>query len=289
MNIQKLCRLYGLSPLQTIVPVQPGTAAQVWRMTTADGAFLVRTLAGRDQGDREWAIFRHLAGQGFTQIPAILPTADGTPSAELDGVWYQLQRYCPGAPPDPGQPGIPRAMARLAAQLEHALSSCPTVRFPAEHFDLAKVWTQARQSWSQLSLPLSPEDADWAVEQCLQITDRDAQVIHGDLGPWNLLFTPDRELLVIDFGQARMGDPYFDVASLLGGLVNHAPQERRAKACEEFLDECQLHMPLNLARLRSQLELWVWRGLSQCVCSGPDWAEMAARFYNALTWAKEAL
>ena len=139
-----------------------------------------------------------------------------------------------------------RAMARLAAQLEHALSSCPTVRFPAEHFDLAEVWTQARQSWSQLSLPLSPEDADWAVEQCLQITDRDAQVIHGDLGPWNLLFTPDRELLVIDFGQARMGDPYFDVASLLGGLVNHAPQERRAKACEEFLDECQLHMPLNL-------------------------------------------
>ena len=123
MNIQKLCRLYGLSPLQTIVPVQPGTAAQVWRMTTADGAFLVRTLAGRDQGEREWTIFRHLAGQGFTQIPAILPTADGTPSAELDGVWYQLQRYCPGAPPDPGQPGIPRAMARLAAQLEQALAA----------------------------------------------------------------------------------------------------------------------------------------------------------------------
>lgn len=130
MNIQKLCRLYGLSPLQTIVPVQPGTAAQVWRMTTADGAFLVRTLAGRDQGEREWTIFRHLAGQGFTQIPAILPTADGTPSAELDGVWYQLQRYCPGAPPDPGQPGIPRPWPgwpsswSMRCQLSHCPLSC---------------------------------------------------------------------------------------------------------------------------------------------------------------------
>lgn len=191
--------------------------------------------------------------------------------------------------PRPRPARHPTGHGRLAAQLEHALSSCPTVRFPAEHFDLAEVWTQARQSWSQLSLPLSPEDADWAVEQCLQITDRDAQVIHGDLGPWNLLFTPDRELLVIRLWAGPDGRPLLRRGLPAGWTGEPRPARAPAKACEEFLDECQLHMPLNLARLRSQLELWVWRGLAQCVCSGPDWAEMAARFYNALTWAKEAL
>ena len=59
--------------------------------------------------------------------------------------------------------------------------------------------------------------------------------------------------------------------------------------CAQFLDECRRHISLDLPRLREQLTLWAWRGLAQCARSGPGWAGMAARFYHALTWAKEEL
>lgn len=280
---------YGLGCISDVQPVRPGTVAQVWRLSSPQGEFLVRTLAGPAQGAREWTIFRHLTSQGFPQVPAILPTADGSPAAELDGVWYQVQRYCPGTRPDPAQPGIPQEMADLAARLEKALSNCPAICSLADRFDLATVWAQCRSSWPQLALPLSLEDADREVERCCLLPVRDRQIIHGDLGPWNLLCLPEGKLLVIDFGEARMGDPYFDLASLLGGLVNHTPPELRKTVCAEFLGECRRHISLDLSRLREQLALWVWRGLAQCVRSGPGWAGMAARFFNALTWAKEEL
>lgn len=280
---------YGLGGITDVRPLRPNTAARVWRMTSPQGEFLVRTLTGPDQGEREWAIFHHLTGHDFAQTPAILPAADGSPAVELDGVWYQVQQYCPGTPPDPAQPGIPREMARLAVRLEAALADCPAVDSPADRFDLAAVWAQFRSNWPQLSLPLPLGDADREVEQCCRLPDRDRQVIHGDLGPWNLLQSPESGLLVIDFGEARMGDPYFDLAALLGGLVNHAPPELRENVCGGFLDECRRHIPLDLPRLREQLVLWAWRGLAQCVRSGPAWSGMAARFYHALTWAKEEL
>ena len=286
---QLISRRYGLVGISDVQLVRPGTVAQVWRLSSTQGEFLVRTLTGPGQGEREWTIFRHLAGHGFTQTPYILPTADGAPAAELDGVWYQVQRYCPGTRPDPAQPGVPREMAKLAVRLEAALVSCPAICSPADRFDLATVWAQFRLNWTNLSLPLSLEEADREVARCCGLPIRDRQVIHGDLGPWNLLRPPEGELLVIDFGEARMGDPYFDLASLLGGLVNHSPAELRQRVCGEFLTEYQRHAPLDLPRLREQLELWVWRGLAQCVRSGSNWAGMAARFYNALTWAKEEL
>ena len=287
MDGQKLCGLYGLSPLQDILPIQPGTTARVWRMTTGDGDFLVRTLSGPGQGEREWAIFRHLTDQGFAQTPAILPTLDGAPAAELDGVWYQLQRFRPGARPDPAAPGVPRALARLSLRLAGALAHCPAV--DAEPFSLEEVWDRARCGWSQLSLPFSLAQADRAVERCAALPERERQVIHGDLGPWNLLQTPEGELLVIDFGQARMGDPYFDLASLLAGMVNHTPPARREAVCGEFLAVYRRHAPLDRPRLLEQLALWAWRGLARCAQAGPGWAQMAGRFWNGLHWLEEHL
>ena len=286
MDACKLCALYGLPTLQEAVPLQPGTVSRVWRLTTAQGVFLARTLPGPEQGAREWAVFCHLRAQGFARTPAILPTLAGGAAAEVDGAWFQLQRFCPGARPDPARPGVPGAMARLGLELAQALSDCPAVAAPADPFDLGAVWGRYRGSWPQLSLPLSQEEADRAVARCRALPEEGRQVIHGDLGPWNLIAAPEGELLVIDFGQARMGDPYFDLASLLAGAVNHAPPALRRQVAGEFLARYRAALPLGLPRLRGQLELWAWRGLAQCLCSPADWRQMARRFYSVLAWAE---
>ena len=283
---QLISRRYGLGDISDVQPVRPGTVSRVWRLTTARGEFLARTLPGPGHGAREWAIFRHLRARGFARTPAILPTADGAPAAEADGTWYQLQRYCPGVRPDPARPGVPEAMARLGLELTHALSDCPAVDAPADPFDLAAVWGQYRRNRPRLSLPLSQEEADRAAARCCALPEEGRQVIHGDLGPWNLIAAPEGGLLVIDFGQARMGDPYFDLASLLAGAVNHAPPALRRQVAEAVLARYRAALPLDLPRLRGQLTLWAWRGLAQCLCSPAAWRQMAGRFYSVLAWAE---
>jgi homoserine kinase type II len=134
--------------------------------------------------------------------------------------------------------------------------------------------------------------ADRAVAELSALPIRDKQVIHGDLGPWNLLMQDSGELFVIDFGEARLGDPYFDLASALAGLINHAPAPLRTHVADEFLSQCRALISLDLPRLRQQLRLWAWRGLAQCVQAperGSVWPQMAQRFYHALCWAEEEL
>jgi Ser/Thr protein kinase RdoA (MazF antagonist) len=261
-------------------------------VTTDQGDVLVRTLPGPSQGRREWTIFQHLARRGFDATPAILTTADGAPMAEADGVWYQVQRYCPGEMPDPAQPGVARAVAELVVRLTGALSDCPHVG--GEHrSDLACVWASHREHWPRLALPVSLDAADRAISTLSALPVRAEQVIHGDLGPWNLLCRESGDILVIDFGAACLGDPYFDLATALAGLVNHAPPELQRQVAEEFLTQCRRLIPLDLSCLRQQLRLWAWQGLAQCVQAigqgNEFWKPMAPRFYHALLWAEEEL
>jgi homoserine kinase type II len=291
--LQTLCGLYRLGGLQAADPVTAGTTAQVCRVTAASGAsVLFRSLSGPDQGQREWAIFRHLASRGFPHTPDILTTPDGSPMAEAGGVWYQAQRYCPGRMPDPAQPGVVPAVAALAVRLTHALSDCPGEGWE-DRFDLASVWSAHRAHWPRLALPMSQEAADRAVAELASLPVQEKQVIHGDLGPWNLLLQDSGELLVIDFGAARLGDPYFDLATALAGLVNHAPAELRRQVAGKFLAQCRRLTPLDESRLKTQLRLWAWRGLVQCVQAaergGSLWPQMARRYHHALCWAEEEL
>lgn len=107
-------------------------------------------------------------------------------------------------------------------------------------------------------------------------------MIHGDLGPWNLLLGEGGVLHVIDFGEVRQGDIYYDFATLFAGIINHTTPELRQQVCGAFLRE----LDCDRARLLEQLHTWAeqgkerWRGVDD---------NMAARFDHALNWAKEHL
>lgn len=285
--LNSLAQQYELgAPIQT-TPVDSGTAAQVWRLDTDRGAFLVRTLTGPEQGRREWAVTQHLLSRGFTRFPPIRTTPGGEPMTEREGQWYQVQQFLPGHRPNPAQPGTAAAMAQMVKELTEALSDCPPIE-NTDRFELGAAWQEARPLWPLLMTPFSVEQAEAEIARCRAIPERDCRPIHGDLGPWNMLQNEDGSVSVIDFGEARMGDPYFDYASALAGAINHAPPERREALCREFLTE----LDCDRARLMEQLRLWVWRGLVQwgiLAGRGVAVAHMAAKFCNALHWAEEHL
>lgn len=105
-------------------------------------------------------------------------------------------------------------------------------------------------------------------------------LIHGDLGPWNMVQKEDGSLFVIDFGCTRAGDPYFDYAAALGGVINHVPPETRPHVCGEFLRE----LDADRNHLLSQLRLWAEEGITRWSKQSP---KMTARFQQALMWAEE--
>lgn len=287
MNFNNLCQLYSLGTLQSTAPVRPGTVAKVWRLDTDQGVFLVRTLAGKEQGEREWTIARHLLSRGFSRFPSILTLSDGAPMLELDGVWYQVQELLPGGMPRPEEPGTAAAIARMVKELTGALADCPPIE-AADRFELGAAWEEGRAFWPLLETPFSLEQTEAEIARCCAIPEQARQVIHGDLGPWNMIQNGDGTVSVIDFGEARMGDPCFDYASALGGVINHTPPECRAAVCRDFLRE----LDCDRQRLMEQLRLWVWRGLAQWAIlagQGVPAVQMASRFCHALSWAEENL
>ena len=282
MNFKYLCQQYDLGRFLDASELKPGTASRVWKMDTEGGAFLVRTLRDREQGEREWNIYRSLRDGGFASMPAIV-----VPCVEQGGACYQVQEYCPGTRPDPAAPGVAGAIARTVKELTLSLAHCPFID-GADRFDLAEAWQRGKEYWPLLETGMTLQQAEQMVLRCCTILEQDVQVIHGDLGPWNMMVDGQGAVSVIDFGEARIGDPYFDFASALGGLINHTPADLRPLVCREFLDE----LGSDRGRLLEQLRLWVWRGLAQWAIlagNGVPGAKMAARFINALHWAEENL
>ena len=285
-QIRSICQLYCISPLQKILPMRGGTVARVWRVETPSGAYLLRTLASPAQGGLEWAIAQHLTARGFDRIPAILPAADGVPMAQVDGTFYQMQVFCPGTRPDPDRPGTARQIGETAANLTRAMAGfVPAAPMP-DRFDLAAAWAAGREKFPRLGLPLTLAQADHAAARLAALPERDVQLIHGDLGPWNMLDNRGA-IRVIDFGEARLGDPYFDLASALAGLVNHSAPAHKRQNAAAFLDACRERLPLDLPRLKEQLALWAWRGIAQCAAGGEAFSGMAERMYGALRTMEE--
>lgn len=116
MNFKYLSQQYNLGNFRSAVERNPGTVSRVWKLDTDSGTYLVRTLTDREQGEREWSIYRHLREHGFANLPAIV-----VPVLEQGGVCYQVQEYLEGTMPDPALPGMASALADVAKRLSRAL------------------------------------------------------------------------------------------------------------------------------------------------------------------------
>ena len=113
-------------------------------------------------------------------------------------------------------------------------------------FDLPRLWTdvaalsQAAEEWlAELEPHLSSADA-FAVRDVIEslpvlLSDRPAVVCHGDFGPQNVLVVGERISGLLDFEDARIGDPLLDVAWWAWLIRAHTP-EAFTRTWRPFLD-----------------------------------------------------
>lgn len=168
--------------------------------------------------------------------------------------------------------GVP--MARIGETWYQVQNFCPGVRpDPAQ--------PGVCRAAAELALALTA-----ALKDCAAVGPEEGQVIHGDLGPWNLLDTPEG-LMVLDFGSARMGDPYFDLAALLAGFLNHAAPVDHHRILSEFTAGAG---EPDRKRLLEQIRLWAAVNRAKWSASGcGERTEMLRRFQSAVNWAEKYL
>lgn len=141
----------------------------------------------------------------------------------------------------PGEPGYVAAdhdlsrsnflpIARDMGRLHRGFSE-----LDPDAFDLPRLWTdlaalgEAAEGWLEPIEPhLSHRDAR-AVREIIEampvlLSDRPAVVCHGDFGPQNILVEGERISGLLDFEDARIGDPLLDVAWWAWLVRAHTPE-----------------------------------------------------------------
>ena len=102
-----------------------------------------------------------------------------------------------------------------------ALHTVPIDEAPAPHPDWLETYTEQADEFRRVVLPLLDPDERSRGEALLAevetLTGFRPVLTHSDLGPSHLLVQDGRLVGVIDWGDARIGDPAIDYAWLLNG------------------------------------------------------------------------
>ena len=102
-----------------------------------------------------------------------------------------------------------------------ALHAIPVDEVPAPHPDWLETYREQAQEFRRVVLPLLDPDERPRGEALLSevetLTGFEPALTHSDLGPSHLLVHDGKLTGVIDWGDARVGDPAIDYAWLLNG------------------------------------------------------------------------
>jgi Ser/Thr protein kinase RdoA (MazF antagonist) len=207
VDVSWLLREYDLGPVIDTGPLAGGSAA-VLRVRTERGAFVLKPAAGQEAGvELQARVAAFLCGRGIRQARVIRTLAGRAVSA--DGCF--VQEYLPGAIVT-----TPTAAQTLAAM--HSIGA-----YHRELAGLADTFTpDAGSLWQRVADPdhlvrALPEllaryqvngPAELAAVRVLdlarpQLATLPRQVVHGDLGPDNVLMDGDEVVSIIDFTPHR--------------------------------------------------------------------------------------
>lgn len=259
MSAQALLVAWLDQPPLAVTPLRQGTTSDACLVETADGSYVLRRVS-REAAEVEYAASRLLAGSGMAA--EILPTRMGQGWLEQDGACFNLQRRIAGNAIRSCDAVTFRAAGCALGCMHMALSGCRESgiqdRFPlsvllaratARHAFLRTQNPEA-QTLRQLAARLHP------------LEDARVHLIHGDLGAWNMLRTQER-VAFIDFGEARQGHPYMDIAAAMTSLLSlEQDGTRLASDASLFLDGYASEAgPVKRQLLADYISLWQLRGV----------------------------
>lgn len=228
-------------------------------METSDGSYVLRRVS-REAAEVEYAASRLLGGSGIAA--EILPTRTGHGWLEQDNACFNLQRRIAGNAIRSCGADTLRAAGCALGRMHRALSGCRDTGVQ-DRFSLSVLLARvtARHAFLRTQNPEAQRLRQLAA-RLRPLEDERVQLIHGDLGVWNMLRTRDG-VAFIDFGEVRQGHPYMDIAAAMTSLLSLEQDEMRlASDTSLFLDSYASEAgPVKRQLLADYICLWQLRGV----------------------------
>jgi Ser/Thr protein kinase RdoA (MazF antagonist) len=226
-------RMPGVGPTARITDVDSGWTSRVYLVD--DGRYVVkfpRTQTIRAEYAREVAVLQRLAAhEGDLPPDVVLPRVTDVGEDHA----YLAYEGVVGLPLDDPRVRLdPAAQARVGAALGlflrvlHALDlpAMPILTVEDEIAQFQGKHAETRDLLAQVLTATEVEGVEMLVHETLPRALRDLgddpALCHGDLGPWNLVLTPDGRVGVIDFGDVGCWDRSKDLMGLPDGVLEAA-------------------------------------------------------------------
>jgi len=200
-QLREALRRLGAGELRRASPVRGGRHTQVLRLECESGTYGLRVFPpGQEElARREYLVMRHLQG---TRIPAPEPHALLT----LEGRAAILMSWCPGRPMATELMRRPWRACHLGASMGRLQAELHSLDVPPELRSALPSWLEA--------IPLDPE------LRCLleRASLGRESLLHLDVHPFNVMTDGGRVTGLLDWANARLGDPRADWARTLSIL-----------------------------------------------------------------------
>lgn len=262
MKYENILRHWFAGEKSTVTEIKKGISSNACHVNAGNKEYILRRVAGQEQAEREALICSLLSDAGVS--PRLINTMDGQ-SCILDGeYWFNLQEYYHGKVPDMKDRIAICAVAEAVGITHKTLRDASVRVTGTDRFNTVEMLEKAKEESCSFSV-FFPETVSCFAEMVQYAKKAEAVLqtelaIHGDLGAWNLLWDGER-MLLIDFGESRMGDPCFDLAAVLGSMAVEADECKLKRNVEHFLDRYErIFRSVSWERLRTACWLWQFRG-----------------------------
>ncbi|CDN23476.1 phosphotransferase [Lacticaseibacillus rhamnosus] len=262
-SLSSVLLAYNLGHVTKTIPMTNGKSSKAWRVETISRPVLVKTVPSTEQALLEFALTQAIQDVDSHLTPAILLTQAQQPFISVNRKIYQVQRFWEH------HPSAPTLAAALNCYLKirKGLDQFDYDWQPQDPQPLQQLW-QKQHAKLQQTQPTIYTHLVSQIELLLLLDSSQEAWVHGDLGRWNLLTMTNKQVGVIDFGQAHRGPRFLDFAALYHGFM-----PKQAVALSGYTEHfCRLAgisegvRPLFLATVR----LWLVKGLLVAVDKATD-------------------
>ncbi|OMC81019.1 phosphotransferase [Viridibacillus sp. FSL H8-0123] len=255
-HLQKIEYQYTLDKIESFEQIHQGQTSLTFKINTLSDCFILRSLKSISDAEFEFLLHQHLNTNCSREIvPTIHPTYEGNSFIQIDGQVFHLQSFIASIKSD-----VPmEKWINVFFELRNTMSSFKSNKVKNDRFNTLTTWEAIKENWSQDKRFPPVLEMEKKITKLVIRTSIEKQWIHADLGIWNTLF--NKEVFIIDFGEARIGHPYFDLAAI---LTSNVPANLNANEIRHYINRFISYYSkvesINISLLKDFISLWFIRG-----------------------------
>lgn len=249
-----IVKSFNTPPITNETLLTNGKTASTYLLhTNTSKKYILKSIGTKEQAYFEYQLIQHIRTKNKNIVSEILTTKSNEPFIQINNTLFQLQVYVPSVNEKAPLQEVLNAYQLLQKYLEDFHYE------PARHnrFSLDGLWSDTNELLYENYLNIYDELCP-SIEKLKALDNNQTDWIHGDLGIWNILNAADRNVVFIDFSEARKGPQYFDLVAIFASYIPLNIEEIDTYIQDFLLKNEAL---VNLKEFYQTLELWYVKGI----------------------------